>query len=67
VWKTCGTTAGASSEPCRRWCTCRRRKAALEAVIRKKAQDVITLLSGNDAFQMEREKARKLKANLTSV
>jgi hypothetical protein len=42
-------------------------KAALEAVIRKKAQDVITLLNDNDVYQMEREKARKLKANLTSV
>ena len=36
-------------------------------MIRKKAQDILNLMNDNDLYQMEREKARKLKASLTSV
>ena len=42
-------------------------QAAFESVIRKKAQDILNLMNDNDLYQMEREKARKLKASLTSV
>ena len=42
-------------------------KGALEAVIRKKAEDLINLVNDNDLYQMEREKARKLKSSLTAV
>lgn len=42
-------------------------KAAIEAVIRKKAQDILNLMNDDDLYQMEREKARKLKASLSSV
>ena len=35
--------------------------AALEAVIRKKAKDILTLASDNEAYRMEREKASKIK------
>ena len=42
-------------------------QAALESVIRKKAQDIITLVTDNDVYQQEREKANKLKSKVTSV
>ena len=42
-------------------------QAALESVIRKKAQDIITLVTVNDVYQQEREKANKLKSKVTSV
>ncbi|KAI5532165.1 clathrin binding, partial [Trichomonas vaginalis G3] len=35
-------------------------EAALEAVVRKKAQDIINLVNDSDLYQMEREKAKKL-------
>lgn len=41
--------------------------AAFEAVIRKKAQDILNLMNDNDLYQMEREKARKLKSSLSAV
>ena len=41
--------------------------AALESVIRKKAQDIITLVTDSDLYQQEREKANKLKSKVTSV
>ena len=42
-------------------------EAALEAVIRKKAKDLINLLNDNELYQAEREKAKKLKSSLVSV
>lgn len=52
--------------------TCLRRcdvgeQATIEGVIRKKAQDVISLATDDQMYRMEREKANKLKANVTSV
>ena len=41
--------------------------AALEAVIRKKSEDILNLVNDNDLYRMEREKAQKLKSSLTSV
>ena len=41
--------------------------AALEAVIRKKAADIIQIINDNDLYQMEREKARKVNSALSSV
>jgi hypothetical protein len=42
-------------------------EAALEAVIRKKAQDVINLATDDESYQMEREKANKLRSKVTAV
>lgn len=42
-------------------------QGAVEAVIRKKAQDILNLINDNELYQMEREKAQKLKNSLTSV
>lgn len=41
--------------------------AALEQVIRKKAQDVITMITDDETYQMERQKAQKLKSNIAAV
>ena len=41
--------------------------AALEAVIRKKAEDIITMVNDNETYEMERQKASKLRSTLTST
>jgi len=42
-------------------------EAALEAVIRKKAADIIQMVNDNEIYQMEREKAKKLTGAVTAV
>jgi hypothetical protein len=41
--------------------------AAAESVVRKKAQDVIDLVSDDDLYRAERDKAAKLRSNVTAV
>jgi len=41
--------------------------AALEAVIRKKAADIIQIINDDDLYKMEREKAKKLNGSIASV